>query len=657
MKHWATLLTIIFLVNCEHKKNNMTLSEYPRYDGSDLGISTKEGAWQFKVWAPTAEKMQLHLYKDGSGDTPYESLELSSDEGVWKIEIPADYEGSYYSFQATIDGQTMMEVVDPYVKMVGVNGQHGYIGDPNQVRPEGWEEDVSPVLDHPNDIVLYELHVRDFSIHESSGLNSSGKFKAFTETGSKNNYGQSTGIDHLKELGVTHIHLLPSFDFRSIDESIPNNPKYNWGYDPQNYNVPEGSYSTDAADPKARVKEFKELVMALHQNGMRVVMDVVYNHTGYTEESLFNQLVPNYYYRQNAEGGFSDAAACGNEVASERAMVRKFMIESVKYWVEEYHIDGFRFDLMGIHDMETMNLISEELRSIDESIFIYGEGWTAGASPLPDSARALKANTSLLKDIAAFSDDLRDGLKGSVFEDLENGFVSGKDDRKESIKFGIVAAMQHPQLDYEKVNYSNSPWAGNPYQCINYVSCHDNHTLWDKLEISQPNATEAERTEMHKLANTIVLTSQGVPFLHAGTEFLRSKGGEHNSYQSPDSINNILWNQKNENYQVFEYYQKLVALRKAHPAFRMRNTKDIQENLVFMDLESPHLVGYWLNNNANGDSWERIGVVFNGSTKEESFEIPNEKWTVELSNGKFGQSAFSGGQRMVAPKTALIFHN
>ena len=434
MKHCTFLLTIILLVNCESKQEKMTFDKFPSYDGSDLGLTQKDDQWQFKVWAPTAEKVSLLLYSEGSGGDAKESIEMSVENGLWSTSIGTDYEGQYYAFQATIDGQQMMEVVDPYVKMVGVNGHRGYLGSPNQTNPEGWENDVSPALSHPNDIVLYEVHVRDFSSHSSSGANAKGKFVAFTEEGTTNDFDQSTGIDHLKELGVTHIHLLPSFDFRSIDESIADNPKYNWGYDPQNYNVPEGSYATDPSDPTVRVREFKELVMALHSNGLRVILDVVYNHTGYTEESLFNQLVPGYYYRQNAEGGFSDAAACGNEVASERAMVRKFMLESVKYWVEEYHIDGFRFDLMGIHDIETMNLISKELRAMDETIFIYGEGWTAGASPLPDTLRALKANTSLLDNIAAFSDDLRDGLKGSVFEDLETGFVSGKEDRKESIK-------------------------------------------------------------------------------------------------------------------------------------------------------------------------------------------------------------------------------
>ncbi len=651
------LMLVIVPFACIDDKKPTALEEYPGYSGEDLGLSREGESWVFRVWSPVADKMMLRFYSERIGGNPVSEVEMKEEDGVWKAVHPLESKGLFYTFQAIIDGVEMDEVVDPYVKLVGVNGKRGYLALPEDADPADWSEDRSPELSGKSDIILYEVHVRDFSIDAGSGMEAKGKFMAFTEEGTTSSEGVSTGLDHMVDLGVTHVHLLPSFDYRSIDETRLAEKKYNWGYDPQNYNVPEGGYATDPYDPLARVREFKQLVQALHNKGLRVVMDVVYNHTGYTESSLFNQLVPDYYYRQNAEGGFSDAAACGNEVASERSMVRKFILESVRFWAEEYHIDGFRFDLMGIHDIETMNLISQELRGIDPDIFIYGEGWTAGTSPLPDSTRALKANTQQLEGIAAFSDDLRDGIKGSVFEDLERGFVSGLDGTKESIKFGIVASTEHPDLDYDAVNYSDKPWASQPTQCINYVSCHDNMTLWDKLRISMPESSENDLVAMHKLANTIVLTSQGVPFLHAGVEFLRSKNGAHNSFESPDSINSIKWDRKHQYLNVYEYYRNLISLRKAHPAFRMTTTDQIRQHLEFMNIDDPLVVGYWLQDNANSDDWETIGVLINGSEVSKSISIPEGDWTAELMDGAFGARRISAGLISVAPKSALIFHN
>ena len=420
----------------------------------------------------------------------------------------------------------------------------------------------------------------------------------------------STGLDHIKELGVTHIHLLPSFDFMSIDETKLEEQNFNWGYDPQNYNVPEGSYSTNPADGNVRIREFKQLVKTLHENGLRIVMDVVYNHTGATMESNFNQIFPEYYYRMTPRGGFSDASACGNETASEKPMVRKFIIESVKYWAQEYHIDGFRFDLMGIHDITTMNEVSKALHEIDPTIFIYGEGWTAGDSPLKEKKRALKKYTFKMEGIAAFSDDMRDGVKGHVFTHHDRGFASGNPNSKESVKFGIVAATEHPQINYEAVNYSDYAWAKEPSQCINYVSCHDNHTLLDRLINSNPGEPESELIKMHKLANTIILTSQGVPFLHAGVEMLRTKQGVENSFKSPDSINQIDWSRKTEYLEVVNYYQKLIDLRKNHPAFRMPTKTMIQKHLSFIEMPDSNLIGYQIKGNANDDSWETDFIIF-----------------------------------------------
>jgi pullulanase len=485
------------------------------------------------------------------------------------------------------------------------------------------------VFRNKTDAIIYELHVRDASIAVNSGIDKKGKFLGLTETGTKNTAGMATGLDHIKEMGVTHVHLLPFYDINSVDESMPGKEKYNWGYDPLNYNVPEGSYATDATDGVTRIKEFKQLVQTFHQNGLRVVMDVVYNHTALTEQSNFNQLVPGYYYRQTADGKFSNATACGNETASERPMMRKFIIESMKYWVQEYHIDGFRIDLMGVHDIETMNLISKELHKIRPDILLYGEGWTAGSSPLPDSMRALKKYAYKLDRVAVFSDDIRDGIKGSVFNHEDRGFASGKPGMEESVKFGIVASCPHPQVNYNKVNYSRAPYSAEPHHTITYAECHDNHVLWDKLAISAKDATREEREKMHRLALSIVMTSQGIPFLHAGTEFLRTKKGVENSFESPDSINAIDWSLKTSNANVVEHVKKLVQLRKAHPAFRMTPAKQMSSHIRFLDMPDG-VVAYTINGAAVHDSWQKILVILNGSGKTTDVTLPAGRWTVEL---------------------------
>lgn len=613
-----------------------TFEEYPVYEGTDLGLSYSPQQSVFRVWAPSASSVQLHLYDAPLGGKPLESIAMKpAEQGTWRAEAKKDLLGKYYCFQATIEGQQMAEVVDPYAKAVGTNGRRGHIIALETTNPKGWETDQRPPLKAPNDIIVYELHVRDLSTHPSSGIRHKGQFLGLTEKGTRSPQGLSTGLDHLVDMGITHLHLLPSYDFLSVDESKSENNVFNWGYDPQNYNVPEGSYSSNPADGAVRIREFKQMVKTLHENGIRVVMDVVYNHTGATEASLFNQLVPGYYYRQNASGGFSDASACGNETASERPMVRKFILESVLYWAKEYHIDGFRFDLMGIHDIETMNQISEALHAVEPSIFIYGEGWTAGSSPLPDEQRALKANTMQLKQIAAFSDDIRDAIKGHVFTPTEKGFVSGKGGLKASLQFGIVASTQHPQVRYDSVNYSKAPWAAEPAQTMTYASCHDNHTLWDRLSISNPDADEETRIKMHQLALSIVLTSQGVSFLHAGTEMLRTKGGEENSFNQPDSVNQINWERKAEYLPVVFFVQQLIQFRKAHPAFRLTTTAQIQQHLRFLDTPNDQLVAYTLNDHANGDAWKNILVAFNGQNADQTLDLPEGEWAIALLGQQF----------------------
>jgi pullulanase len=616
-------------------------SDYPTYNGSDLGLTYTPQASTFKIWSPIAKSVTIRLYQKGLPETKEQPTETGvmtkGDNGLWIYKAQGDRKGQYYTFQVTIwDGKIMQEVPDPYAKAVGANGKRAQVIDLSKTNPIGWEKDKSPVFEQKTDAILYELHVRDASISPTSGIQQKGKFLGLTETGTTYSNGKtavSTGLDHIKELGATHVHLLPSYDYFTIDETKINDPNYkvyNWGYDPLNYNTPEGSYATNPYDGAVRIVEFKKMVQAMHSKGLRVVMDVVYNHTMFGEESYFHQLVPFYYHRAKADGTFSNASGCGNETASERPMVRKFMLESLKYWVEEYHIDGFRFDLMGIHDIETMNQISKMLHEIKPSILLYGEGWTAGDSPLPENQRSIKKHTARLDKIAAFSDDLRDGLKGSVFNHTDSGFVSGKSGMEETIKFGIVGATQHPQVNYGRVNYAKEAWAAAPSQCINYPECHDNHTLWDRLLNSNPNDSEQTRIKMHQLAQTIVLTSQGIPFLHAGTEFLRTKNGEENSYKSSDTINALDWARKATYKSTFDYYTSIIALRKKHPAFRMPSTELIQKNLQFLPFQTPNVVQYTLNGAAVGDTWKKILVIFNGNKVATTIEIPKGKWRVIL---------------------------
>lgn len=606
---------------------------YPVYQGKDLGLQWSPRQSIFKVWSPSATEMELRIYTDAETATPEKTLPLAKGKnGVWAITVPGNLLGKLYTFRALHQDRWADEVPDPYAKAVGTNGKRAMVVDLAKSHPKGWGSDKAPVLKSPTDAVVYELHVRDASIAANSGIRQKGLFLGLTEKGTRNAAGLATGLDHLKELGITHVHLLPSFDYNSVDESQPKKVQYNWGYDPLNYNVPEGSYATNAADGVSRIREFKQLVHTFHQNGLGVVMDVVYNHTAQTEKSNFNQLVPGYYYRQNDKGGFSDASACGNETASDRPMMQKFILESLVYWVKEYHVDGFRFDLMGIHDIATMNLIAAELRKIKPGILLYGEGWTAGASPLPENQRAVKANAARLNGVAVFSDDLRDGIKGSVFDINDRGFASGKTGMEESIKFGITAACEHPQVDYTKVNYSKKPYAAAPGNTVSYSECHDNHVLWDKLALSAKDATLAQRQNMHELALSIVLTSQGIAFLHAGTEFLRSKQNVENSYNSPDSINAIDWDLKTKNKPIFDYVRALIAMRKAHPAFRLTTAAQVAQLIRFEENLPPQMVVYTLNGAAVKDSWKKIWVGFNGSNRPQSLALPNGSWQLAIND-------------------------
>ena len=613
------------------------------YDG-DLGAIYSKDKCKFILWAPTAENVQLALYGDNGYDFDCEAKEVytmsKGINGTWIVEINGDFNGQFYNYLININGK-ISEVVDPYAKAVGVNGNRGMVIDLNTTNPEGWEKDTKPELKSATDSIIYEAHVRDLSIDETSGISNEykGKFKALTIWDSCiPGTTVKTVVNHIKDMGFTHIHLLPAFDFGSIDENKLEQPQFNWGYDPKNYNVPEGSYSTNPYLGDIRIKEFKEMVKALHEAGIRVVMDVVYNHT-YNLESCLNNAVPGYYYRQDENGEYSDASACGNETASERYMFRRYMVDSVVYWAKEYHIDGFRFDLMGIHDIETMKLIREELNKIDSSIIMYGEGWTGGPSPLKEELAALKKNTYKFDklQIAAFSDDCRDGVKGHVFYDEETGFVNGKDGLEETIKFAVVASTHHKDIDKENIVYSNEFWANEPYQTINYASAHDNYTLWDKLQISTPNCTEEELIAMNKLIAGIILTSQGISFVHAGEEMARTKEDEEgklveNSFESSDKVNKIYWDRKVKYKDLFEYYKGLISLRKEYKAFRMNTNEEIKENIHFLkkgvNFSENNLVSYIIDAKNIDIKCEKIAVIINANNKDVDVELEESNWHV-----------------------------
>lgn len=636
--------------------------KYPSYYGSDLELVYTPEQSVFTLWAPSADRVRLNLYASGEGGDPEEQVEMEkAGYGTWRVHIDRDLKGSFYTFQIEKNGKWLNETPGIWAKAVGINGNRAAVIDWNETNPEGWESDRSPELKMYSDIILYELHHRDFSIAPDSGIENKGKFLALTETGTKTPEGEATGLDHLKELGVTHIHILPSFDFATVDETRLDENRYNWGYDPKNYNVPDGSYSTDPANPVVRIREFKEMVKSLHQNGFRIVLDVVYNHTASTDHSNFDLTVPGYFYRQNADGSYSNASGCGNETASEREMVRHYIIESVKFWAREYHIDGFRFDLMGIHNIETMNRLRSELLEIDPTIFVYGEGWVAADSPLPFEQRAVKENVGQMEGIGVFNDEFRDGLKGSTFDEQEPGYASGNiNGHFEPVKYGIVGGTDHPQVDYGGLLYCNAPYAGAPSQMINFVSCHDGYTLVDKLKLSvQGDHAADELIPIDKLVHTVLLTAQGIPFIRSGEEIMQDKQGEPNSYKSPDSINRIDWSLKAKNREVFDFIRGLIALRKAHPAFRIPTVEGLQQWLRFMDTGDSGVIAYTLGEYANNDEWKEILVAYNGNRHEVEIGIPEGEWNVVCRNGQIdpeGKDRLPGGSVKIAASSALILY-
>lgn len=652
---------ILFAVSCTpEKKVYKSFDEYPVPSAPINEMEYTPSKTTFTLWAPTADQVELMLFDSGEEESAYQSVPLEAKEdGLWSGSVDQDLNGKFYAFNVKIKEKWLGETPGLMAKAVGVNGKRAAIIDMKKTNPQGWASDQRPELKRDADIVLYEMHYRDFSMDTTSGIRNRGKYLALTEKGTKNSAGDATGIDHLKELGITHVHLLPSFDFASIDETQLNQNKYNWGYDPQNYNVPEGSYSTNPRNPATRIIEFKKMVQSLHKAGIRVVMDVVYNHTSNVQDSNFELTAPGYFYRQRADGKLANGSGCGNETASERGMMRKFMIESVIYWATEYHIDGFRFDLMGIHDIETMNQIRTALDKVDPSIYIYGEGWAAQAPRLAKDKLAMKENILKMPRIAAFSDELRDGLRGPFNEDTKGGFMTGVPGKEMSVKFGLVGAIKHPQILNDSVNYSKAPWALQPTQMISYVSCHDDMCLVDRIRSSVPSASPVAIANMDKLAITAVLTSQGVPFIFAGEEVMRDKKMVHNSFNSPDEVNAINWNNKTLYKDVFNYYKGMIALRKAHPAFRMGDAEMVRKHMEFLPVAGSNLIVFRLKGNANGDSWGDIIVALNGDWNARKFAIEPGKYTVVCKNGMvnpFGMGTMYGGEVYVPGQSALIFY-
>lgn len=622
--------------------------DYEVYTGNDLGAVYSPKMTRFKVWAPEAESVKLNLYKQGEGDNLIDQhIMKKSANGTYVFEKQGDCNGIYYTYTVVNHGEEQ-EAVDPYTKAAGVNGQRGMVINLAKTNPQGFEMDGYRNPEHITDAIIYEGSVRDFTMDESSGVFHNGKFLGLTEANTTNHFGEATALDYISGLGVTHVQILPAFDFETVDEKNQK-AQYNWGYDPDNYNVPEGSYAVSPYDGAVRIQEMKQMVLALHSRGIGVIMDVVFNHTYRRDDSNLQKIVPGYYYRSD-ETGYTNGSGCGNEVASDRPMVQKLIVDSLIYWAKEYHIDGFRFDLMGVLDIDTMNVIAERLKEIRPDLYLYGEGWNGGPSSLAEEKRAFKASAKKMPGIGMFNDDIRDTIKGSVFYDDHLGFVNGGTHLENALRYGITGAVAHPQVDYDA--YGSKPWAKEPGQSINYVSCHDNYTLWDKLSVSCPEASEEKKKAMNRLCAAIVFTSQGVPFIQAGEEFLRSKplpekkGFAENSYNMPDAVNSIKWDNIHEYPDMIAYYKGLMALRKAHPVFRMQSEAEMTQNLCFLSDTPENVVAYLLKGKGADDTPENILVIFNGNDKEILYNLPEGKWKILVDD----KTAGADGKKNISEK-------
>ncbi len=656
------LMMACVMAGCMEKERVIyeSFDAYPVRKGSLSEMEYTPSVTSFHLWSPNADEVRLMLYEEAEGGHAFQTHHMKlGDDGTWHVDVNEDLKGKFYAFNVKMQDEWLGDTPGLFAKAVGINGHRGAIIDMVQTNPTGWENDRKPALRSVADVVVYEMHHRDFSIDASSGIEHKGQFLALTEQGTQSPEGLATGIDHLKELGVTHVHLLPSYDYASIDEHTFKDSHYNWGYDPQNYNVPDGSYATDPTQPLTRIMEFKQMVQALHQAGIRVVLDVVYNHTYNAATSAFQKTVPGYFYRMKPDGTFANGSGCGNETASNRPMMRKFMVESVLYWMREYHLDGFRFDLMGIHDIATMNEIRQEAQKLDPQVLIYGEGWAAETPQYAADSLAMKANIARMPGIAAFCDEMRDGLRGPWDDDKKGAFLAGLPGNEESIKFGIVGAISHPQVKMDEVNYSNKAWAQEPVQMMSYVSCHDDMCLVDRLRTSVTDLKGNDLEKLDMLAQTAVLTSQGIPFIFAGEEVMRDKKFVHNSFQSPDSVNAINWHNKAKYQWVFNYYKGLIAMRKHHPAFRLGSAELVRQHLEFLPVEGSGVVAFRLKDHAGGDAWNNIIVVLNARRETAKIEVPEGKYVAVVKDGWVNENGIGtiyGPILNIAPETALIVY-
>ena len=629
-------------------KTEEFISEYT-YDGDDLGSTWSKESTTFKVWSPTASEVKLNLYESGTAGTDdlIETVAMEQGEkGVWAVTVDGDLNGTYYTYSVTNAG-VEKEACDPYARTTGVNGDRAMVIDLESTNPEGWENDTNPNAGLTfNDAVIYELHVRDASIGENSGVSEAnkGNFLGLIESGTTTSGGVSTVLDHMVDLGITHLHLLPIYDFSSVDETVDG---HNWGYDPKNYNVPEGSYSSDPYNGEVRVSEMKQMVQGLHNNGISVVMDVVYNHVSSAENFCFNQIVPNYFSRINDDGSYSGNSGCGNDTASENAMVHKYIVDSVKYWADEYHIDGFRFDLVGLIDVDTINDIMETVWEDHPDVVFYGEGWEMNSYNTGISMTTQK-NSTKVPGFAFFNDTLRDAIKGSVFDELP-GYVSGAEGQRLTI---LDAFYGLP-----------GTWCETPTQTINYSSCHDNHTLYDRLKVSRPDASEEDIIRMNNLAAAITITSEGIPFIHAGEELLRSKPNgdgtyNHNSYNAGDEINSIKWESLEDETtsEVYDYYKGLIAFRKEHAALRMTSTEDVTNNITEIENLDKNVVAVTINGGVNGEESDGLVVIFNPNTESTTVPLPEGNWDIYINDEKAGTEALASasGEVTVNPISAMV---
>ena len=620
------------------------------YEGDDLGANWSRERTFFRLWAPTAASVRINLYASGDyrENDLIEQVEMTADvSGTWIATVEGDLNGTYYTYCVEVDG-VVNEACDPYARAVGVNGKRAMVIDLDATDPEGWAQDLPPAPASITDAIIYELHVRDLSVDENSGITHKGKFLGLIETGTTTPDGIPTGLDHIKALGVTHIHLLPSYDYGSVDETSLEDNVFNWGYDPVNYNVPEGSYSTDPYHGEVRVKEFKQMVKGLHDNGIQVIMDVVYNHVYSGEEFCFNKIVPLFFSRVSTEGVFSAGSGCGNDTASERAMVKKYIVDSVKYWADEYHIDGFRWDLVGLIDTETIKEVMEEVHKTHPHVIFYGEGWTMATNVTKEGyTMTTQVNSQEVPGFAFFSDTLRDAIRGGNSNNSKPGYVANSGGFAGNISDCFLGAPA---------------WCKSPDQSINYASCHDNHTLFDRIKMSTPDASFADRVKMNNLAAAIVMTSQGVPFIHAGEELLRSKPLEdgtfdHNSYRSSDEVNNLKWADLSQaEYQLTNaYYQGLIAFRKAHPALRMTSAEEVAQKITKLGGLDFNLVGFHIAAGANGEENELI-VVFNPTPNASAVKLPEGEWTIYINGDKAGTQSLGNfsGTALAEPISAMV---